>query len=820
MNYPAVILTPNRRLSASLKRQHNAREISTGQTGWQTPAILPLQAWLQTLWQQCVMQRLPDVPPRLLSPAQEVLLWEQILAASDEHTLLLQAAPTAELAAQAWGLLKLWRVPLTHPLMDQTGDSRAFQRWADAFALQCQKNHWLDNAGLPDRLADILPECTVALPDHIALAGFTEIAPQYQALFDILNTAGCPVQTYQSHDREPHQTASTVCLADEDTEMLAMARWAKMILNEDNKNYVGCIIPRLDIQRDRVLQIFSEVFSDPLTLTAHHDRLPFNISAGKKLSDWPVIRTALLLLNATTRPLNEGETAELRHSPFSRSSTSLTDTACAPSVWAIRFSAYLNACGWPGERSLNSDEYQLCQRWLELLGEFATFDVLHPVYQLTDAVTAIQKLAERTVYQPSTPAAPVQISGILEAAGQSFSHLWIMGMDDSQWPFPPRPNPFIPPALQRTLQMPHATAERELHYCKTLFAQLREQSTHLVCSYAARADDNILRPASLLQDISIIAPEKLQLSPHTSPGEAILGRGITTELFVDDMAPSVANMISLRGGSRILSLQSACPFRAFAEIRLHARETDTPTTGLNARERGKLLHKTLELFWRETGDSSRLHQTNSRQRTEDCATEAVLFCTGQAPTANRYLKMEWERLVRLVSAWLDREMERPAFRVIACEAPLSVSLAGLTLELRMDRIDELPDGSHLIIDYKTGKHASPSNWFGDRPDEPQLPLYCIGTAPGTVSALAYAILHPETIKLTGFSAANTGIATIKAFEQWDNLITEWQHTLSRLAREFIEGYAAVDPKNGRVTCEHCHLQTLCRIHERSTYATG
>ncbi len=46
--------------------------------------------------------------------------------------------------------------------------------------------------------------------------------------------------------------------------------------------------------------------------------------------------------------------------------------------------------------------------------------------------------------------------------------------------------------------------------------------------------------------------------------------------------------------------------------------------------------------------------------------------------------------------------------------------------MRIDRIDEMPDGSLAVIDYKTSASVpSPSSWLGDRPSDPQLPLYAL-----------------------------------------------------------------------------------------------
>ena len=88
----------------------------------------------------------------------------------------------------------------------------------------------------------------------------------------------------------------------------------------------------------------------------------------------------------------------------------------------------------------------------------------------------------------------------------------------------------------------------------------------------------------------------------------------------------------------------------------------------------------------------------------------------------RYLELEEQRLTKLVTEWLDYEATRIAFEVADTEVKRTVHIAGLTLDLRLDRIDRLNDGSLLVIDYKSGD-VSPNSWELPRPDDVQLPLY-------------------------------------------------------------------------------------------------
>jgi hypothetical protein len=128
-------------------------------------------------------------------------------------------------------------------------------------------------------------------------------------------------------------------------------------------------------------------------------------------------------------------------------------------------------------------------------------------------------------------------------------------------------------------------------------------------------------------------------------------------------------------------------------------------------------------------------------------------------------------------------------------------------------MDKLADGTHAIIDYKTGSRATPNDWMGERPEEPQLPLYVV-SAQEPVSAVAFAKLKTGDMKFAGFSQNEKEIPGVKPAKSWSGLVQYWKTELEGLATGFAEGEASVDPKKGLATCRNCDLQPLCRVHER------
>ena len=84
----------------------------------------------------------------------------------------------------------------------------------------------------------------------------------------------------------------------------------------------------------------------------------------------------------------------------------------------------------------------------------------------------------------------------------------------------------------------------------------------------------------------------------------------------------------------------------------------------------------------------------------------------------------------------QRRKKRSDFEVIAIEDKRSVEIGGLVLSTRLDRVDEFGDGRRIIIDYKI-RAPSVSTMLGERPEEPQLPLYLVTAEPDAV-AVAFA----------------------------------------------------------------------------------
>jgi RecB family exonuclease len=168
--------------------------------------------------------------------------------------------------------------------------------------------------------------------------------------------------------------------------------------------------------------------------------------------------------------------------------------------------------------------------------------------------------------------------------------------------------------------------------------------------------------------------------------------------------------------------------------------------------------------------------------------------------------------------WLKFELTRPPFRVKSRELEMEDAVIGpLRLKVRVDRVDVADDGGEIILDYKTGS-AKPAQWLGERPDQPQVPLYAVLSDANDLAAVAFASVRAgKDLGLSGYEAAPgllPGASRLKA-ESFAAQIEEWRGVLTALAVDFHSGDARVSPKEYPGTCRYCKQRLLCRLEPAS-----
>jgi ATP-dependent helicase/nuclease subunit B len=876
-----LVVTASERAARALGSAfHRARQ-AEGLSAWNAPNIQDWSSFVRSAWASRTLDgRL------LLNSTQEQSLWAGIAGADGRLAALLEGPRyrLADLAMEAHELLcsHAPRFLRAAARASWQNDADAFSRWLNTFDEACRAGNLLSPARLGLELLQLFenPSNGTSQSERLPLllAGFDRILPIQQAVFDAWGNwreAGrCDAAT----------TIDFYETSDDQAEMAACALWCSRRLAANPYRRILVVTQDAAKRRGQIERVF-------LSRTGADGAPLFEFSLGVPLSQMALPRAAHLMLRWLTGPLAEHEldwlfstghaaataqeTAALQalmralrrrgleqpswtlqaflqtiagrspdhdrdRSPLrewldrmTQVQRRLADLARRPQTpldWAELIPHLLEDTAWPGGRPLSSSEFQAARRWQHALETTGSLGFDGRRVDWKDFLSALARELEETLFAPESRDAPIQIAGPAESAGLSADAVWFLGATEDAWPAGGATHPLLPLEVQREARMPYATPQLDWDLAQAITTRLLAAAPEVHFSYARQIEGVESRPSRLIAQLVVDPqplPAELALRPSANP----------VTISVEDFSRIPYSPGRVHGGASVLSFQSQCPFKAFATARLAAQSWEPAQAGLTPSQRGQLLHAVLHAVWAGSARGIRSHAellalpdrrafvAGHVQR----VFEAELRPGLRQRMPARYLELEQLRLTRLVTEWLDYETARAPFEVLKTEAEHLVTLAGLTFDLRLDRIDRLIDGSVLVIDYKSGD-VSPHSWDLPRPDDVQLPLYA-GFAlddDQDLGGLVFAKLRPGDLAFAGCvgAPAATLIPGLKSGSSLaKNALTaeqlmDWRDCIEQLAKDFLNGRAEVDPREYPKTCERCGLQTLCRIQEQQAMIEG
>ncbi len=856
-----TIVTAQPRQAFAIRTAWGEHQRRLGRRVWSTPDVLPLSAWLARDWSQALASETGSSLPTLLSPAQERTIWEQVVQASARHHDFLHPHGAARAALRTWQRLHEWAIDVRTLEPAASEETRAFLAWAASVSHHLREHDWIDSARALWRGPTSVPGNGY---HAFMLLGFDVESPAQRALLSRLSAHG--VQVRDASIRRAQGLGAKLGLADVDAEVRAAAGWARRWLERDPEARLLIAIPDLEQRRGAVEHILADVLDPVSLLVASPARAAsFALEDSVALDRYPIVATALAALELTAQRLSFDTVSHWLRSPYLLSGTScaasrarldailrgiapeqldlsslnaalasirlqheedgltgslrrfgeeLRRPALAPGEWSAVFASGLTSLGWPGDRPLDSAEFQTVEKFHAALSELATLDRILGRVELAAAVRSLRRLLEQIPFQPETGDTPVTVTSRIGDPVLIYDGIWVSGLHADAWPEAPRPDPFIPWSMQVAAGIPEASASGLLERARRTLANWIASSCDVIMSWPLRLDDEPCDPSPLIAPLPD-APPALAAATTRRFSEIIF-ESARLERLVDEAAPPLSRSARSRGGARALTLQSLCPFRAFAEQRLGAERIEQPEPGIDARTRGSFIHRALERVWSSLESQDELCRRSPEERNQviDAAVRAarreVLERRRSWSTAT--LAIETQRLQGLLRTWLEMEAARASFRVLALEHETDCLIGDLAFNVRIDRIDQLADGRQLLIDYKTGQ-ASANHWFGERPEDPQMPLYAHALA-SPPAALAYGVLNAQGCRFEGVSASPVAVEGLETAPDWPTQIARWRSVIERLAAEFSAGRAAVDPQP--TACARCHLHSLCRIDELGT----
>ena len=870
-----VVLTSTERAARAVAAAFHSARQAEGHAAWTTPAVFAWDAWVKEQWAERNRSGL-----MLLNPLQEQALWARVIRSRPAVEGVLDTGRLAASAMQAYRLLWMYAPAALNPTarLGWLGDAAIFSDWLTGFEDRCRREAAISASRITHELTSILlaenlepsRESTEQAP--LLLIGFDRLLASQEMLLSAWGT-------WMIDKDELIGTVASrfFAVSDADDEIEACAAWLRAKLATDPKARLMVVTPGLREHRGEQERALLDVSS-----AREAEALQFEFSLGVPLMQVGVVRNALLLMRWMIQPLSEPEMDWLLGSGYCSGSAdeeiALAETMLAlrshgmerpewtleafyeaelpehapPVAWTGRLDAagdllraaprrqsplewvrftelFLEIAGWPGFRPASSVVFQARERWERVLEECGSLGFDGREMDWAEFVGTVAAAVSDTIFALESTDAAVQITEPAASAGLVADGIWFLGADEANWPGCGQAHPLLPIGLQREAGMPHASPQADWTLAQETTRRLLGSADEVIFSYARQAAEVETRPSRLVvQEIGIAQelPEELRLTRAF---------GADTQLCetFEDGSRIPFPLETIAGGAGTWTSQSLCPFQAFATARLGATKWEPAEAGLNARQRGQLLHAVMHRVWsgKVRGGIGSLAELESVGDVAGFVRGVVLAVLRENSSLRRFLvrfpqrlvELETERLTRLVAEWLAYERQRLPFAVAQTEARTEVTIAGLTLRLQLDRVDVLDNGSKLVIDYKSGD-VGPAAWRGARPDDVQLPLYAAFAVGEDLEGLVFGRIRPGEMKFCGrVRDANglliTGLHPSNGLVKeplTDDQLDQWRRLIERLGADLMSGRADVNPKDPVKTCERCHLHAVCRINENQT----
>ncbi|HEY6455697.1 MAG TPA: PD-(D/E)XK nuclease family protein [Steroidobacteraceae bacterium] len=861
-----TLVVPTAQRAAAVRVGFAAQQLAAGHRAFRTPDVHSLNGWLRG-------QRRLDPegrPLRHLGASEEWLLWRDAVAEAAARQSLPTAAGLVDAVRQSATLLFEWRIDPAVLLQAGTPEATLL---VDGLAAMDARLRELCAAAPWTALGQLAENPPARAP---GLAGFAFHTPARRALLQAWAQRGASLREYIAGF-----ASATRCLAhlhDTSEELACAAHWCTERLRAMPSARLLVIVPQLPGRHGEVRRVF-EAALDPGYLhrgATAPDAAVFTLEGAAPLRSYAPISEGLRALRVMTSAIELSELSQWLRGPWwrqpdaarraqldvwlrgvvpprldarqllqalpsappallaqadeiaaliTRSLDALGGSRASLGEWSGRFGRVLALLDLKANaaRQRSSHTQQVLQRLDELLLECAALPAALGQFDSVEALALFTQLLTRTRFEPASGDAAVTLTASLADPILRYDGIWVSGLHAGAIPAPAVFDPFIPAGLQRQAGIVAADAAALVEQAQQALATLARSSREFIVSAPAHAEDQELALSPLL------APYAQHAYGATARHGDELARTIRAarrvERYEDESGLPWAHGVPLPAGTRAIELQSSCPFRAYAQLRLGADPLESPLPGITPRERGRMLHRALQLLWQVLGGSAALAVARAEcsldRHIAECTAQAAdeilhgadpdgaADATGLLELRRAAISRELGRAARLIRSLCALEATRAPFAIQELETAHRLAIGDALIDVRIDRVDRLEDGTHAILDYKSGRAVSP-DWDLERTTHPQLLVY-LQAARVPVSALAVAHLDPKGVVFKGIGDQDSRLPGVHAAEDWASQLVAWRQQVARLAGDFVCGQASVDPMDG--ACDYCHLHAFCRIAE-------
>ena len=863
-----IVLTVNNRLARRVVQEFALQSRTPASVG-ETLLIVPWSGWISQQLVQASFQESFKAHAVLLDPFGSQLLWGKVIDEVEADEPLLDSQQAAIAAQQADKLIDEWRIEVAPS--SSTEEHAHFMLWRERYRQELERLEALDPNLAIEQVIEHVREGFPVRP-QLLLAGFSEITPRMAELLEALRERGVSISVLESGSPVQTQLERTMLDTTQD-EWVAAAHWARMHLEKNPEGRFAIVAVSLEAEVAYARRTLTRVLQgSPESVESSAQSFSFNVAVARPLSEWQAVRAVLAWLRsfvlfkeqrkaraselgaALLAGYCAGDLSELgqracvdadwRHHQvgemdvmaWSKKIERLTQLSPAWQLawqawtelprkgslrfWSTAFRQTLSTLGFPGRAQQSSTTYQVIEALDQLFERFDALSPLVPTASASEALNILSRFARSIPFQPQRdPSARLDVLGMLEAEGGRWDGVWILGLTDEVFPSIAKPNPFVPLSELRRVGAPRATPEREREWATHMYQQLCALAPKVVLSSARHEGERGLRPSPLIQGIA--------LSPAIAPLVAETPSGALLEYLEDDRAPALRSEENVTGGIALLETQARNPLWAFVRYRLGAYGLPAYSDVVPASARGKFLHKVMELVWLAFRSQAECqHVTESGELRKKLEAFIRLAADKELLAQNPALRaLEEKRALTIVTAWLAIECAREPFVAVQIEEKHALTAAGLTLNVRLDRMDQLEDGSRVVLDYKGGSNLPNvlNDWGRERPVHLQLPAYAAVLDKegmlNTVAGLMLVHLHSGAQAPVGLLSREIGLEGPTLFAQaeypdpdWSAAIIRLKDVVHALASEFTSGLAT-NQSWSRTDLQYCDVSALLRRYD-------
>ena len=250
-----TVIVPSRQRAHAARLAHAAAELGSGRRVWATPDILPLDAWLTREVERHAAAAGGSLP-RLLSPAEDWLLWRQCAAEATGELELVNRSALAEGLRRANALAAEFAIDVSK-LRDLPGtESALLYEVRHAVAGRCQGLGAASVASLVERIP------CVGDDRPVIFCGFLQPSPRLEAIAAARRARGHDSTFERSSATQGEAHLNTrpqaVVAADELEELERIAQWCSRQVERQPGARILVVLPGAPGARERLTTLIRQ----------------------------------------------------------------------------------------------------------------------------------------------------------------------------------------------------------------------------------------------------------------------------------------------------------------------------------------------------------------------------------------------------------------------------------------------------------------------------------------------------------------------------------------------------------------------------------